>query len=193
LRAALETPDLGISLLSSLGGAGQHRSLLLICALGSLAPRQACVGRRWRVGRAARAENRIAACQRRQAARPGALVAAGNASRGAGRRKPRRHRRSTPVVENIHHKRFLLQVKDCCTRGIGAVELDTAKEKANPRLHLAAERRRMLDGQATAYARGPAGKANHSTCSKAGVNDRSAISPAIGSHWCDAGCLQLVR
>jgi hypothetical protein len=110
---------LGISLLSSLGGAGRHRSLLLICARWDRsAPRQACVGRRWRVR------------DEPHAKRGGAVLPSCQGAMGAGRRparKVRRRQRVAPVpgrrkscrtgIETINtqlsriptYKRFLLQ------------------------------------------------------------------------------------
>jgi hypothetical protein len=108
---------LGISLLSSLGGAGRHRSLLLICARWDRsAPRQACVGRRWRVrdephasgegpnGRPVR-ERWVRGAARRSLVRRRQRVAP-----VPGRRKPRRHRRSTrscreyPLIKDFCYK-----------------------------------------------------------------------------------------
>jgi hypothetical protein len=101
---------LGISLLSSFGGARRHRSLLLNCARWDRwAPRQACVGPPpARAGRAAReaGRGRIAVLSGSDgcAARPGAAwCAAGNASR----RSPAGASRAGiddqhAVVENIH-------------------------------------------------------------------------------------------
>ena len=93
---------LGISLLSSLGGAGRHRSLLLICARWDRsAPRQACVGRRWRVRDEPHASGEGPYCRPvrerwvRGAARRSLVRRRQRVAPVPGRRKPRRHRRST--------------------------------------------------------------------------------------------------
>ena len=110
---------LGISLLSSLGGAGRHRSLLLICARWDRsAPRQACVGRRWRVRdepHAKRGGAVLPSCQGAMGARRGqAQPGAPPATRRAGARQAQAAPASTINTQLSRiptYKRFLLQAQ----------------------------------------------------------------------------------